>query len=246
MRISISKMAALSGVSVRTLHYYDQIGLLRPREVSQETGYRWYGEAEAQRLREILFYRELDFSLGDIRQILAASGGAGKEALLRQRKLLELKRRRLDRLLALLDDNLKGERMMDFTGFDTEEQEALRRQYAREAQARWGETDAWKESREKERGRSGKKQAELDEAANALFRRFAAAREGSPASPEAQAAVREWQMFLSANYYACTREILAGLGEMYRGDPRFRANLDRFGSGTADFMAAAIAEYCRT
>ena len=145
MRLSISEMAKLTGVSIRTLHHYDHIGLLCP-ETAADSGYRWYGAADVERMQQILFYRELDFPLKDIRDILADPQYDKQEALRRQRQLLLLKRERLDGLLELLDANLKGERTMEFQGFDATELEKARRQYADEAKARWGHTDAWKES----------------------------------------------------------------------------------------------------
>lgn len=244
MRVSVSEMAKLSGVSVRTLHYYDELGLLRPEEVSPDTGYRWYGEQALRRLQQILFYRELDFSLKDIQTILTAPNHDPRQALERQRTLLELKRQRLNRLLGLLDDNLKGERTMEFTPFDSRELDETRAAYAAEAKERWGNTAAWRESQEKELGRSDGQQTAVNEQMEELFRRFADARGGDAAGEAAQTLVAQWQAFVSAHYYQCTNEILVGLGQMYTADERFRTNLDRYGTGTAQFMADAIAAYC--
>ena len=240
MRLSISEMAKLTGVSIRTLHHYDHIGLLCP-ETAADSGYRWYGAADVEKMQQILFYRELDFPLKGIRDILADPQYDKQEALRRQRELLQLKRKRLDGLLELLNANLKGERTMEFKGFDAAELDQARRQYADEAKARWGHTDAWRESEEKTASAGWDAQAE---GMNDIFRRAAALRQGDPAAPGAQALVKEWQEFISANYYACTDEILAGLGEMYTADERFRKNLDRFGEGTAAFLSKAIAIYC--
>ena len=242
MRLSISEMAKLTGMSVRTLHYYHRIGLLCP-ETAADSGYRWYGESDVKRMQQILFYRELDFPLKDIQMILADPQYDQQEALQRQRNLLRLKRERLDRLLELLDANLKGEQTMEFKEFDAAEIEAARRRYADEAKARWGGTDAWRQSQA--RGYDGADQAAQAEKMNDIFRRAAALRDKDPASPEAWELVREWQAFISANCYECTDEILAGLGQMYTEDERFRENLDRFGQGTAAFLSAAIAAYCK-
>ena len=130
---------------------------------------------------------------------------------------------------------------MEFNGFDAKKLEEVRRAYADEARARWGRTDAWKESQQKTASADWDAQAEE---MNGIFRRFAALREGDPASPEAQGLVKEWQDFITRHYYACTDEILAGLGQMYTADERFRENLDQFGQGTADFLSGAIAAYC--
>jgi DNA-binding transcriptional MerR regulator len=244
MRLSISEMAKLSGVSVRTLRYYDQIGLLCP-EISENSGYRWYGKTDVERMQQILFYRELEFSLKEIAAILSDPQYDKQEALRRQRHLLQLKRMRLDRLLKLLEANLKGERTMEFAGFDRTEYETARQRYAEEAEKRWGATEAWRESQAREQNRTQTVQDRLTEEMNDIFRRFAALRETDPASEKAQAVVRDWQAWIRVNHYPCTREILKGLGEMYTADSRFRENLERFGSGTAAFMAAAIAAYTR-
>ena len=240
MRLSVSEVAKLCGVSVRTLHYYDHIGLLCP-ETAVDSGYRWYGAADVEKMQQILFYRELDFSLKDIRDILADPQYDKQKALRRQRQLLLLKRERLDGLLELLDANLKGERTMEFKGFDAGELEAARRQYADEAKARWGHTDAWQASQAKTED-----WAAQAEGMNDIFRRAAALRNGDPTAPEARTLVSEWQAFISEHYYPCTDQILAGLGEMYTAGERFRENLDRFGEGTAAFLSKAIAAYCKT
>lgn len=243
MRLSVSEMAKLTGVSVRTLHYYDQIGLLCP-ETAADSGYRWYGEADVERMQQILFFRELDFPLKDIRTILSDPHYDKREALLRQRHLLRLKRERLDRLLDLLEANLKGEQTMEFKGFDAAELEQARKEYAEEAKQRWGGTGAWRESEAKTAGYGNGEWEAQASGMNEIFRRIAALRAGDPASPEAQAAVADWQAFITAHYYHCTNEILAGLGEMYTADERFRKNLDRFGDGTAAFFKEAIRAYC--
>lgn len=238
MRLSVGEMAKLCGVSIRTLHYYDHIGLLCP-ETAADSGYRWYGAADVERMQQILFFRELDFPLRDIAAILSDPQYDKQEALRRQRQLLLLKRDRLDRLLALLEANMRGEQTMEFQGFDAGDVAAARRAYAEEARTRWGGTEAWRQSRE----RAEEDPAFPAEEMNAIFRRIAALRTGDPAAPAAQEAVADWRAFLTARCYDCTEEILAGLGAMYREDDRFRRNLDRFGPGTAAFFADAIAAY---
>lgn len=244
MRLSISEMAKLTGVSIRTLRYYDQIGLLCP-ETAVDSGYRWYGKADVERMRQILFYRELDFPLKDIQMILADPQYDRQEALRRQHRLLQLKRDRLDRLLELLEANLKGEQTMEFKGFDAAELEAARRQYVGEAKARWGDTAAWRQSRERTADCDSKGFAAQAAEMNGILRRAAALRNTDPASPEARAVVQEWQAFISAHYYDCTKEVLAGLGQMYAGDGRFQKNLDQFGEGTAAFLSAAMEVYTK-
>ena len=141
MRHSIGSLSKLSGVSIRALHHYDQIGLLQPSEVAQ-SGYRYYDDAAVERLWQILFYRELDFPLGEIAQILSSPAFDRNRALMEHRNLLLQKRERLNRLIELVSNAMKGETNMEFKPFDTSEIDALREQYAEEAKARWGNTEA--------------------------------------------------------------------------------------------------------
>lgn len=246
MHLTVSEAAKLSGVSVRTLHYYDQIGLLKPDAVDQQNGYRYYGETALKQLQQILFYRELDFSLKEIAALLSSPKYHPSEALNRQRRLLILKKQRLERLITLLDDTLKGERTMNFSAFENTDYEALRSQYAQEAKERWGGTEAYLESQRRAAGRTKEEWTDLDAEAQEIFRAFAACRGQAAESPQVQALVQRWQEYISARHYPCTRVILAGLGQMYTADSRFQERLDRFGSGTAALMSDAIAAYCRT
>lgn len=245
MRITIGEMAKLCSVSVRTLHHYDERGLLEPAEVSADTGYRWYGEPEIRRLQEILFLRELDFSLTEIREILSSPDYDRKEAMKRQRELLQLKRQRLDRLLELIDDNLKGERTMDFKAFDSTELNEKKDAYAAEAKEKYGKSAQWKAYEEREATMTEQKYRDRDEGMRDIFRAFAAIIGSDPAGAEAQALVKRWHDFIEDNFYPCPKPVLAGLGHIYTDDERFRENLDAYGAGTAQLMGDAIAIYCQ-
>lgn len=238
MTWSIGEMAKLCGVSVRTLHYYDHIGLLCP-ETAADSGYRRYTAADVERMQQIVFYRELDFPLKDIHRILTDPQYDKGQALRRQRHLLQLKRQRVDTLLTLLEDALEGDRTME--NLNDMDYETARQRYAEEAKARWGHTDAWAESQRREKGRTPAQQSALMEGMDDIFRRIAALRHGDPAGAEAQAAVAAWQAFITENFYHCSDEMLGGLGEMYGADERFRESMDRFGAGTTDFLRGAIA-----
>ena len=135
--MKVSDVAKLTGVTVRTLHYYDEIGLLPPSEVTS-SGYRVYNDLEV--LQQILFFRELDFSLEEIRGIMQNPAYEKETALQNQKALLVQKRDRLDRLIALVDKTLKGERDMSFKQFDTTKIEEAKQQYAAEVKQRWGNT----------------------------------------------------------------------------------------------------------
>ena len=157
--MNISSVAKLTGVTVRTLHYYDEIGLLKPSEVT-EAGYRIYSDTDLEVLQQILFFRELDFSLDDIRKIMQNPAYEKESALRRQKELLLQKRSRLDSLISLVDKTLKGERDMSFRQFDTTMIEETKKKYAAEAKQRWGGTAAYAEYKEKA-GRRGAAQQKL-------------------------------------------------------------------------------------
>ncbi len=244
MKHSIGTLSSLSGVSVRTLHYYDQIGLLHPSEVA-ESGYRYYDEAAVERLWQILFYRELEFPLRDIGAILSSPDFDKVHALEEHRTLLLQKRERLDGLIELVSNALKGEQNMEFQPFDTSKIDELREQYAAEAKARWGESDAYKQSARREAGRTESDHDTIQKESEGIFRAFAALVGESASDARVQSLVQRWQAFISNHYYNCTNEILAGLGQMYVADERFLQNIDTFGAGTAKLMSDAIAVYCK-
>lgn len=210
---TVHEVSRLTGVSVRTLHHYDAIGLLKPAKVTR-AGYRLYDDAALRRLQSILLFRELQFPLKEIRAILDNPAFDPAQALAQQIELLELQRRRLGELIAFARElQQKGDECMDFTAFDKTELE----QYAAEAKARWGATDAYREFEQRQ----------------------------AADTPAVQQAVAVLQRFITEHYYHCTNDILAGLGQMYAADERFAASIDRAGgAGTADFAARAIAAYC--
>ena len=240
MELKIQEAAKLAGVSIRTLRYYDEIGLLPPGRVTQ-AGYRLYDDAAMARLQEILFFRELGFALEDIRTIMSDPDYDRNEALRRQRAMLLEKRAQIDSLIDLVDRTMRGERDLSFTQFDTKEMDKMKSEYAKEARERWGHTAAYAESEKKTKGYDGQKWSSVQEGMEALMAEFAAIRGENPAGEAAQALVMRWQAYITENFYACTDEILKGLGQMYVCDERFKANIDKHGEGTAQFMADAIA-----
>ena len=240
----ISDVAKLTGVTVRTLHYYDEIGLLKPGEVT-DAGYRVYNDADLEVLQQILFFRELDFPLEDIRKIMQNPAYEKESALRKQRELLLQKRVRLDSLIDLVDKTLKGERDMSFRQFDTAEIEATKKKYAEEAKQRWGATAAYAEYEKKSACTSDAQQRMLDGKGAMILSEFGRNRSLAPDSAQAQALVKRWQDYITSGYYTCTKEILSCLGQMYVGDARFTEHIDQYGEGTAAFMAAAIEVYTR-
>ena len=167
MKMQIKEFAKLTGVSVRTLHYYDEIGLIKPALVDAQNGYRFYDENSLLRMQEILFYRELDFPLKSILEILSSPDYDKQKALAEQRKLLELKKERLERIIDALDGATKGKVTM--TAFDNSDYETARKQYEVEAKERWGETDAYKEHKQKTANYSKDKWQEVNDGLMTIF-----------------------------------------------------------------------------
>ena len=245
MKLQIKEFAELVGVSVRTLHYYDEIGLLKPSFVDEQNGYRFYDETSLERMQEILFYRELDFPLKSITGILASPNYDKQKALTQQKRLLTIKKNRLERLIAALEQAEKGEITM--SAFDNSEYESARQQYEDEAKQRWGGTDAYKESQAKTAGYSKDKWNDVLAGMNDIFAEFAECKKcgESSDSDTAQRLVKKLQDYITANFYHCTDDILAGLGRMYVCDERFKNNIDKNGAGTAEFVSEAIKIYCK-
>ena len=240
MKMQIKEFADFVGVSVRTLHYYDEIGLLHPAYVDKYTGYRFYDESSLIRMQEILFYRELDFSLKSIAEILSSANYNKEKALAEQKNLLTLKKERLERLISAIEDAMKGESVV--TDFDNSEFET----YKAEAKERWGRTVSYKEYSEKTKDYSKDKWSNLTNDLNNIMAEFAVCMKNvkDPNSAEVQNLVKLLQNHITDNYYLCTNEILSSLGQMYVADERFKNNIDKHAGGTAKYISEAINIYC--
>ena len=239
MLMNIGEVSALSHVSIRTLRHYDKIGLLRPTCIT-EAGYRQYDEAALQRLHTILLFRELEFSLTDIQRIIDAPDFDPSDALERQITLLTMRREHINNLILLARGlKAKGMKHMDFSAFDTRKID----DYAAQAKAAWGKTDAWKEY--EARGKSTEDNQQSGEKLMALFTEFGKHRNIDPASAEAKTMVQQLQDFITANFYTCTVPVLRGLADMYDGGGDFTRNIDKAGGqGTAAFIAQAMRIFC--
>lgn len=237
--MTIHEVSRLAGVSVRTLHHYDAIGLLPPTKLT-EAGYRLYDDTALARLQSILLFRELEFPLRNIKRILDDPGFDQSAALADQIKLLELRREQLGKLIALARETLKtGVAPMKFDAFDKTELE----QYAAEVREKWGGTAAYREYQQREKDGVTGDPTDL----MAQFAVLGKLKHLDPAAPEVQTAIRGLQQFITEHFYTCTPtpEILAGLGKMYVADDRFRQNINKAGGeGTAEFVAQAIHAYC--
>ena len=240
--MTVHKVSELAGVSIRTLQYYDQIGLLHPTDYT-EAGYRLYGEADLERLQQILLFRELKFPLKEIKKIIENPGFDRNKALEQQITLLTLKKERLERLIDLAREiKLTGGNTMDFKAFDTEKLD----EYAARAKAAWGDTAAYREFLEKSEGRTKEQELGLSEQMMSIFRKFGKIKDTDPASETAQDLTGQLKAFITGNFYHCTDEILLELGRMYASGGEFTENIDRAGgAGTAEFVKRAAFLYCK-
>ncbi|MHA6481915.1 MerR family transcriptional regulator [Paenibacillus sp. strain BS8-2] len=241
--MKVKEVAELTGISVRTLHHYDEIGLLIPDQLT-DTGYRVYSERNLELLQQILFFRELGFPLKKIKEIVMSESFDRLEALKRHQEMLHEKRSQLDQLLLTVERTIqhaKGEVTMSnkekFKGFDFSSNP-----YEQEARERWGD-QAVDESNKKMKKMQvdGKMQAFQDEM-NELYHKLAEVRQEDPASETAQAAIGQWFKLLN-KMGSYSLEAFKGLGQMYVDDVRFTRNIDQFGEGLSLFMRDAMAHY---
>ena len=238
----IGELAKRAGVSVRTLRHYDAIGLLSPRETTQ-AGYRLYDEKALMQLEQILYFRELGFALEEIRAIMGSPADDAREAMKRQRELLEMQKSRINAMIARLDEAIAGYGTPKTEVFDMSEIEKAKKQYAEEAKQRWGHTDAYRESEKRTAHYSKGDWQNVLDGMTQIFAQFASVRDLPSDDARVIALVEAWKQYITDHMYACTDEILAGLGQMYTCDERFKANIDRSGEGTAECMARAIEAY---
>lgn len=236
--MQVQQVSKLTGVSIRTLHHYDKIGLLKADDYT-EAGYRMYSNDNIATLQQILFFKELGFSLKKIKSLLESPTYDQLEAFQYQREKLLEKKEQLTKMIETIDRTIqmeKGEITMTneerFEGFNFSENH-----YEKEAIDKWG-----KKAVDEANQVVAEKGDGLGEEMNAIYRQLATLRHLSPSSEEAQEAIHEWYVFLNklGNY---SLEAFVGLGQMYVMDERFTNNIDQFGEGLAQFMCEAMGVY---
>lgn len=238
---TVKEVSKLTGVSVRTLHHYDAIGLLKPTKVT-EAGYRMYDDTALSRLQNILLFRELQFPLKEIKAILDSPDFDPTEAIAQQIKLLELQYKHIGELITLAREiQNKGVTTMNFDVFDKKEIE----KHKAEVIEKWGNTKAYQEYKQKEITREENSYGKIANALMTMFSELGKLKHLTPNSDDVQNRISALQKFITDNYYVCTNEILSGLGKMYLCDERFKTTIDRAGGdGTAAFVSQAISVYC--
>lgn len=250
MELKIKEAADAAGVSVRTLHHYDQIGLLSP-EKTAENGYRCYSASDLERLQQIMFFRELDFSLTEIKSIINNPDFDRKHAFKSHQMLLLKKRKRLDSILKTLEQtimSMEEKKTMSskkrFEAFDMSEIEEHKKKYADEVKEKYGTTDAYRESSIKTENYTAEDWKRITENGNLILKKLADLMDTGASSQEALAAAERWRQHITESYYDCSLEILKGLGEMYTSDERFKKNIDKIKPGLAVFLGEVIQNYC--
>ena len=239
--MTVKEVSKLTGVSIRTLQYYDKIGLLKPAMYT-ESGYRLYDEKALEMLQQILLLKELEFPLKEIKQILSRPDFDRNKALEQQITLLTMKKEHLENLICFARGiQLMGVNTMDFSVFDTKKME----EYARQAKEQWEKTDEYKEFEQKSQSRSKEEEQAVMGNFMQLFADFGKLKDARPESADVQSHVKKLQDYITEHFYQCSKDILFSLGQMYAGGGEFTDNIDRAGgSGTAEFVAQAIRIYC--
>lgn len=238
----VNEVSRLTGVSIRTLQYYDKIGLLPPADYT-EVGYRLYDDETLQKLQIILLFRELEFPLKDIRRIIESPVFDREKALEQQIHILELKKEHIENLIDLARGVKKSgvKDMTDFTAFDT----AKIDDYIAKAREYWGDTAAFKEFEEKNAGRTSEENAGINTELMKIFAQFGGMKDMDPASPKVQKQVKKLQDYITDKFYKCTNTILSSLGHAYSAEGEMNRNIDKAGGkGTGEFVDKAIQIYC--
>ncbi|HET7657718.1 MAG TPA: MerR family transcriptional regulator [Bacillales bacterium] len=249
MAYKVKEVAELAGVSIRTLHHYDRIGLLKPDSVSA-SGYRLYSEADLEKLQQILFFKEIGFSLRDIQDIVARPDFDRMHALKAHKELLVKKKKRLEGIIATVEKTMAtlegGTKMSEnemFDGLDRAEIKKYQEDYAEEAREKYGK-EIVDRTLKKTAQYTKEDWAAIQAKQRATWQKIADGMEKGASDPEVQEAVGDWRKQITDNYYECTLEIFRGLGDLYVNDERFKANYEKIKPGLAAFMREAIHFYC--
>lgn len=247
MTYTVNKLATLAGISVRTLHYYDEVGLLKPTKI-EKNGYRQYGQNEILRLQQILFFRELDFSIDEIKRIMSSPSFDMKQALLDHRHMIELKKKRLNGLIKTIDKTLiqlekntpMDEQDLKET-YDTFGEDTVKK-YAEEVKQRWGHTDAYKQSMERYAKLTKEDIEKYKKDADIFMKKAAEVSVHGALSPEFQEIIAQHFNSLST-WYEPNFEMYRGLAKMYVEDPRFEAYYEKYKPGLAKIFSEAMIHY---
>lgn len=227
--LTVHEVVNLTGITARTLHYYDEIGLLKPSIVT-EAKYRLYTDTDLCRLQEVLFFREVGFALKEIKNLLNSPHYNRTEALEKHLCILEAQRERIDGLISLVKAGISGGKTISFSEFSNSKVMELQSQFQKEVLEKWGDTESFKEYEAIFSSKAQEVQNEQMTAffsmAQNIFEKLAIYENKSPDCPEVQNVVREWQLYITEHFYQCDKQILSSLGKMYVSDLMHMAHLN--------------------
>lgn len=236
------------GISVRTLHHYDKIGLLKPKSVSL-AGYRLYSDDNLERLQQILFFKELDFNLKEIKRILDSPSFDKNQALKAHREFLITKRKRIDKIIKTVEktiNSIEGGVEMNkkemFGAFDMSQIEKHKKKYAEEVRQKYGK-DIIEECERKTSGYGENEWALIQARMDEIYKRIAGMMDKEPSDKQVQELIGEFRQHITDNFYECTPQIFRGLGDLYVNDKRFTEYFEKYKSGLAEFLKDAIHIY---
>ncbi|WMJ80538.1 MerR family transcriptional regulator [Clostridium sp. MB40-C1] len=239
---TVNEIAKFTGITIRTLHYYDQIGLLKPSNIS-EAGYRLYDNNDIKILQQILFLKEIGFELKQIKEIINNPNFDEKLALKKQKEILILRKKRIDNLIKLVDNKLEDNSNLSFYEFDKSDIITKQNEYRKEVLERFGDTEAYKEFELNEL-KYNNQINDIDKKAGEIFGLIAKYIDYSPSCEKVQKLISKWQEYITETMYNCTNEMLQCLGVMYVEDERFKNYINSFGDNLAQYISEAIDFYC--
>jgi DNA-binding transcriptional MerR regulator len=246
--VTIKQFAQLTGLSQRVLRHYHEIELLIPEYINHKA-YRFYGSKNLETAQQILVFKELGFTLKEIIEIIYAKNFNKKEALQSQKTLLELKRQRLNRILAFIDELItKGDINMNDKlkqAFDNKEIDNKLEEYTKEAKEKWGSSESYKQSQHRLKKYSKEDIETINGQQAKIYQQLVLLMSNGTTDKEVQELVHQARLFISKYWYDCSFETFAGLGHMYLADDRFKGHLDQYGDGFAEFFSDAIKVYCQ-
>lgn len=241
---TVNQMAKIDGITVRTLHFYDEINLLKPSNISK-SGYRLYSNEGIEILHQIIFLKELGFELKQIKDIIYNSDFDKIEALKRHKEILLLKRNRIENLINLIDSQFKKISKLSFKQFDESTIIAKQKDYHDEVVKRWKDTKYYRDFKEKQY-KCNNSFTDIDEEAKIIFREIAGYMESPPSCKEVQNLISLWQNYITENYYTCNNEMLQCLSQMYVDDERFNSYINSIRDSLAQYINEAINFYCES
>lgn len=249
INMTVNDVAKLTGTTVRTLHYYDQIGLLCPSRVAKSR-YRIYDDNDMTKLQNIQFLKEIGFSLNEIIQIISDPNYDQRKALYKHREILLAKHKKIEELIELIDKAIDGKSKLDLSVLNKDSILKLQQQYYHEVKENWNNHKEFQEFEAKYGSLDNRQKVEKwnlsIQKASYIFESISEYMDCDPSDPNVQSLISEWKNFISENCYECSNDMLLNLGNMYVTDKRFTENIDSYGKpGLAKFVRDAIRYYCR-